>query len=202
MRTQLARFLRTSGFDDKLFTFLYAEADALEISPEGEEQKLEVYEAYQRFTQLFDGEFSDFMQQNGCASMEEMFERVQAEDKADERVGWEERDGERQNVFALYTFMHVNLHEYVTECFARAYAVCVFIFMVRECVLVCASKYANVLYRRQVAFSKACWQAWNTPPSLRWCVCGRGRGRLGSRACVFELSRVCAGWDTDDKTAR
>lgn len=91
MRTQLARFLRTSGFDDKLFTFLYAEADALEISPEGEEQKLEVYEAYQRFTQLFDGEFSDFMQQNGCASMEEMFERVQAEDKADERVGWEER---------------------------------------------------------------------------------------------------------------
>jgi len=35
---QLAHFLRTSGFDDKLFTFLHAEADTLEISPEGEEQ--------------------------------------------------------------------------------------------------------------------------------------------------------------------
>ena len=63
-------------------------------------QKLEVYEAYQRFTQLFDGEFSDFMQKNGCASMDEIFERLQAEDKADDRVRerGEGRDGEGRNV--------------------------------------------------------------------------------------------------------
>ena len=83
---QLAIFLQTSGFDDKLFTFLHSEADALEISPEGEEQKLDVYEAYQRFTKLFDGEFAEFMEKTGCASMDEMYERLSQEDKADSRA--------------------------------------------------------------------------------------------------------------------
>ena len=36
---------------------------------------------------LFDGEFSEFMEKTGCKSMDEMFERLQAEDKGDERVG-------------------------------------------------------------------------------------------------------------------
>ena len=44
------------------------------VADEGEEQKIEVHEAYLRFTQLFDGEFSDFMAQAGCGSLDEMFE--------------------------------------------------------------------------------------------------------------------------------
>ena len=46
----------------------------LSVADEGEEQKIEVHEAYLRFTQLFDGEFSDFMAQTGCGSLDEMFE--------------------------------------------------------------------------------------------------------------------------------
>jgi len=45
-----------------------------------------VYQAYQRFTKLFDGEFADFMEKSGCASMDEMYERLSQEDKADERA--------------------------------------------------------------------------------------------------------------------
>ena len=83
---QLATFLRTSGFDEKLFNFLSSEASELEIAPEGEEQALEVYDAYMKFTKLFDGEFSEFMEKVGCSSMDEMHERLSTEDQSDERA--------------------------------------------------------------------------------------------------------------------
>jgi hypothetical protein len=39
-----------------------------------------------RMLQLFDGEFSDFMAKIGCSNLDEMYERLSAEDKADDRV--------------------------------------------------------------------------------------------------------------------
>ena len=55
-------------------SFLACSHNLLSVADEGEEQKIEVHEAYLRFTQLFDGEFSDFMAQTGCGSLDEMFE--------------------------------------------------------------------------------------------------------------------------------
>mmetsp|Transcript_37623 Transcript_37623/g.92482 ORF Transcript_37623/g.92482 Transcript_37623/m.92482 type:complete len:143 (-) Transcript_37623:108-536(-) len=80
---QLAEFMATSGFQNKLFKFLNEDCAELQIKPEGEEQSIQAYTVYQRYTTMFEGEFTDFMTQIGASSMEEMQEKLESEMSTD-----------------------------------------------------------------------------------------------------------------------
>uniref|UniRef100_A0A7S0U476 BART domain-containing protein n=1 Tax=Hemiselmis andersenii TaxID=464988 RepID=A0A7S0U476_HEMAN len=77
---QLATYLETSGFQEKLFDFLGNEcAEMSSVADTGEEQSLEMYAVYQKYTAMFDDMFEEFMREIGASSVEEMQERLQTE---------------------------------------------------------------------------------------------------------------------------